>query len=126
MKDLTPSEMEALTKAMGNPLNLTTPAPSREGVARLHLSPLHESMQTEQNQFSLSEAALKTPVQLEAVLGKTTLTIAELLDVRPGKVITLDVLAGDLVNLEANGTPIAKGEIVVVDHHYAIRIIEPS
>lgn len=127
MQDLTPAEIEALTKAMGSPykgqLNVTESA-SAGPKARVHLSQLQENLSAAERTTPASNAALKTPVRIDAIFGRTTLTIAELLNLRPGSVLQLEEMAGELVTLEANGVPIAKGEIVVVDHHFGIRLIE--
>lgn len=126
MQDLTPAEIEALTKAMGSPytgqLNVTESASTPK--ARVHLSQLQENLTTAERTTPTSNAALKTPVRIDAIFGRTTLTVAELLNLRPGSVLQLEEMAGELVTLEANGVPIAKGEIVVVDHHFGIRLIE--
>jgi flagellar motor switch protein FliN/FliY len=59
-----------------------------------------------------------------AELGRTTMTMGELLDLRPGGVIELDREAGAPVDIAVNHTLIARGEVVMVDGRYAVRITE--
>ena len=59
-----------------------------------------------------------------AELGSTTMTMGGLLDLQPGGVIELDREAGAPIELLVNGTLIARGEVVVADGHYAVRVTE--
>lgn len=59
-----------------------------------------------------------------AELGSTTMTMGELLNLQPGGVIELDREAGTPIDVLVNGTLIAKGEVVVVESQYAVRITE--
>lgn len=72
---------------------------------------------------------LDLPVQVMVELGRTKLTIAELLAFRVGAVIELNVSAGDPLDLVVNGCLIAQGEVVIVNNRYGIRltdIVSPS
>jgi flagellar motor switch protein FliN len=64
------------------------------------------------------------PLTMTVELGRTSLTIGEVLDMRPGQVIVLDSASGDPANLYANGKLVARGDITVVDQQFAIHIIE--
>jgi flagellar motor switch protein FliN/FliY len=59
-----------------------------------------------------------------AELGRCNMTVRELLSLTPGAVIDLDRAAGALVDVLVNGTLIARGEVVVVDEEFGIRIAE--
>ncbi len=59
-----------------------------------------------------------------AQLGSTTMTMGGLLDLQPGGVIELDREAGSPIDLLVNGTLIARGEVVVSDGRYAVRVTE--
>ncbi len=61
---------------------------------------------------------------VSAELGRTTMTMGELLDLQPGGVIELDREAGAPVDIAVNQTLIARGEVVMVDGRYAVRITE--
>lgn len=141
MQDLSPSEIEALSRAMGK----STPShpPSLEGQ---HMSPYgakgtpydsSSSSPTSHAQFSQlqeNSAAPKKPlspeifhdlpVQVEAILGRKKYALGELMKLHNGAVIPLDKLAGELIDIEANGKLIARGEVVVVDENYGIKITE--
>ncbi|OHV12014.1 flagellar motor switch protein FliN [Kushneria phosphatilytica] len=72
---------------------------------------------------------MEIPVTLSVELGRTRLTIRELLDLAKGSVVELDGLAGEPMNILINGYLVAQGEVVVVDDKYGIRvtdIITPS
>ncbi|MFA7669058.1 MAG: flagellar motor switch protein FliN [Burkholderiaceae bacterium] len=69
------------------------------------------------------------PVQLTVELGRTRLTIRNILQLGQGSVVELDGLAGEPMDIFVNGYLIAQGEVVVVDDRYGIRvtdIITPS
>lgn len=63
-------------------------------------------------------------VSLDAGLGAATLTIADLMDLKAGSVVDLDSQLNDLVDLKLNGAIVARGELVAVEDHFAIRIVE--
>jgi len=68
-------------------------------------------------------------VKLTVEVGRAGLTIRDLLRLSEGSVIELDRLAGDPLDVLVNGTPIAKGEVVVVGERFGIRfgeIIDPE
>jgi flagellar motor switch protein FliN/FliY len=59
-----------------------------------------------------------------AELGRTRMTVHDLLSLAPGAVVELDRAAGSPVDVLVNGTLIARGEVVVIDEEYGIRISE--
>lgn len=67
---------------------------------------------------------MEIPVTLSVELGRTRLTIRELLDLAKGSVVELDGLAGEPMDILINGYLIAQGEVVVVDDKYGIRITD--
>ena len=62
------------------------------------------------------------PVSVE--LGRTSMTLKDMLSVSPGSVITLERAAGEAVDVLVSGKVIGKGEVVVVDDKFGIRITE--
>jgi flagellar motor switch protein FliN/FliY len=64
------------------------------------------------------------PVELSVEIGRTRMTIGETLGLGPGSIITLDRLAGEPVDLLVNGKPIARGEVVVIDEEFGLRVTE--
>jgi flagellar motor switch protein FliN/FliY len=57
-------------------------------------------------------------------LGRTSMTVHDLLSLQPGSVVELDRAAGSPADILVNGQLIARGEVVVVDEDYAIRVTE--
>ena len=64
------------------------------------------------------------PVELAVEIGRTRMTIGDTLGLGPGSIITLDRMAGEPVDLLVNGRPIARGEVVVIDEEFGLRITE--
>ncbi len=64
------------------------------------------------------------PMEITVELGRASKRISEILDFGIGSVIELDKLVGESLDVLANGKIIAKGEVVVVDENYGIRITE--
>ena len=63
-------------------------------------------------------------LSLSVELGRKQMQIKEILDLGPGKIIELDKLAGEPVDLLVNGRMLAKGEVVVVDENFGVRITD--
>jgi flagellar motor switch protein FliN/FliY len=63
-------------------------------------------------------------VDLTVELGSTRMLIKHILGLRPGSVVELNRLAGEPVDIVINKTLIARGEVVVVDEKFAIRVVE--
>jgi flagellar motor switch protein FliN len=64
------------------------------------------------------------PVELACEIGRTSMTIGEALALAPGSIVSLNRLAGEPVDLLVNGKPIARGEVVVIDEEFGLRITE--
>ena len=64
------------------------------------------------------------PVELAVEIGRTNMTIREALALGPGSIVTLNRLAGEPVDLLVNGKPIARGEVVVIDEEFGLRVTE--
>lgn len=63
-------------------------------------------------------------VELTVEVGRTRMTLGQALALGPGSVVTLDRLADKPVDLLINGKPIARGEVVVIDEQFGLRITE--
>ncbi len=75
------------------------------------------------------ELILDIPVQLTVEMGRTRISIRNLLQLAHGSVVELDGMAGEPMDVLVNGTLIAQGEVVVVNDKFGIRltdIITPS
>jgi flagellar motor switch protein FliN/FliY len=64
------------------------------------------------------------PLQISAVLGKSVMPLREVVSLQSGAVFELDKLAADPIDLYVNNILIARGEVVVVDDKYAVKISE--
>jgi|SRR5579884_1525263 len=64
------------------------------------------------------------PVELAVEIGRTRMTIGEALNLGPGSIVTLQRMAGEPADLLVNGKPIARGEVVVIDEEFGLRITE--
>ncbi len=64
------------------------------------------------------------PVELAVEIGRTSMTIGEALGLGPGSIVSLNRMAGEPVDLLVNGKRIARGEVVVIDEEFGLRITE--
>jgi flagellar motor switch protein FliN/FliY len=64
------------------------------------------------------------PVDVAVEMGRTRMTVGETLELRQGSIVTLNRMAGEPVDLLVNGTPIAHGEVVVIDEQFGLRITD--
>jgi len=64
------------------------------------------------------------PVELAVEIGRTRMTIGDTLGLGPGSIITLNRMAGEPVDLLVDGRPIARGEVVVIDEEFGLRVTE--
>jgi len=72
---------------------------------------------------------MDVPLQVTVELGRTHKLIKDILEFAPGSIIELDKLAGELVDILVNGKIIAKGEVVIIDESFGVRvseIVQPS
>ena len=72
---------------------------------------------------------LDVPLQVTVELGRTQKLIRDILEFAPGSIIELDKLAGEQVDILVNGKIIAKGEVVIIDESFGVRvtdIVQPS
>ncbi len=64
------------------------------------------------------------PLDVSVELGRTRLLIRDILDLGTGSIIELDKLAGEPVDLFANGLLVARGEVIVIDDNFGVRVTE--
>jgi flagellar motor switch protein FliN/FliY len=67
---------------------------------------------------------MDVPLQVTVELGRTRKLIRDVLELAPGSVVELDKLAGEPVDILVNGKLIAKGEVVVIDENFGVRITD--
>ena len=67
---------------------------------------------------------MDVPLQVTVELGRTTKRIREILEFGQGSILELDKLAGEPVDILVNGKAVAKGEVVVIDESFGVRITD--
>jgi len=96
---------------------------SDPAVSRAKFAPLREEPNPSANPKGI-DLLLDITLQVTVELGRAFMTVGETLNLAPGRVIELDKLAGDPVDVLVNGTLIARGEVVVVEEQFGVRITE--
>lgn len=91
-----------------------------EPVAFDNLSPSGAGLQGEVN----LDMVLDIPVTMAMELGRTHISIRNLLQLNQGSVVELDRMAGEPMDVRVNGTLIARGEVVVVNEKFGIRLTD--
>ncbi|KGP73997.1 flagellar motor switch phosphatase FliY [Pontibacillus yanchengensis] len=77
-----------------------------------------------QNEQRNLDMLLDIPLRVTVELGRTKRTIKEILELSSGSVVELDKLAGEPVDILVNDKPIAKGEVVVIDENFGVRVTD--
>ena len=78
---------------------------------------------TPSNEVNL-DVVLDIPVSISMEIGRTKISIRNLLQLNQGSVVELDRLAGEPMDVLVNGTLIARGEVVVVNEKFGIRLTD--
>jgi flagellar motor switch protein FliN/FliY len=99
-----------------------TPISQAPAAARARFTPLPETQPSTTRHSMDLLAGLEMNITVE--LGRTDLTIAEVLGLGPGSVIELDRVAGEPVDILVNNRLVARGEVVVVDENFGVRVVE--
>ncbi|MFT5048662.1 MAG: flagellar motor switch protein FliN/FliY [Chlamydiales bacterium] len=68
------------------------------------------------------DSLLEVPVRVTVQIGKARMTLARLIDMRPGSLVPLDREAHEPADILVNGRIVARGEVVTIDHSYGVRI----
>ena len=67
---------------------------------------------------------MDVPLEVTVELGRTSKSIKEILDFTPGTIIELNRIAGEPIDVLVNGKYVAKGEVVIIEESYGIRITD--
>jgi flagellar motor switch protein FliN/FliY len=67
---------------------------------------------------------MDVPLEVTVELGRTTKSISEILSFSPGTIIELDRIAGEPIDVLVNGKFVARGEVVVIEESFGIRVTE--
>ncbi|HUA07843.1 MAG TPA: flagellar motor switch protein FliN [Candidatus Acidoferrales bacterium] len=98
------------------------PPPDAQNVAYTKMPPT--PVRTAQPGQANLDLVHDVPLQISAVLGKTIMPLREVVSLQSGSVFELDKLAAEPIDLYVNNILIARGEVVVVDDKYAVKISE--
>ena len=103
-----------------------TKAPEASAENQANKSETESPKTTDKNTAAVSNLRLleNIEVKLTVEVGNTEIKIKDLLRLNEGSVVELDRLAGDALDILANGTKIAKGEVVMVGEKFGIRFTE--
>jgi len=102
-------------------------APKKIGVnpaPRPNLAANADSQPEQADQAANMEVIMGVPLDVSVEIGRTRKLVKDILDLNKGSLVVLDKLAGEQVDLFVNGQCIAKGDVVVVDDNFGIRITE--
>jgi len=108
--------------AAAKPQRPAAPPPDAQNVAytRMQPTPVRAAQPGQANLDLVHDV----PLQISAVLGKTVMPLREVVSLQSGSVFELDKLAAEPIDLYVNNILIARGEVVVVDDKYAVKISE--
>lgn len=70
------------------------------------------------------DAVNEVPLKMQAVLGRARMTVSELVQMRPGRVVELDRKVGEPVDIYVNDRLIARGEVVLIDKVLGVTLTE--
>ncbi len=79
---------------------------------------------TERSGHSNIDLLLDVPLPVAVELGRVDMTIRDILDLGPGAVVELDRTAGEPVDILVNGKLVARGEVVVIDENFGVRVVD--
>jgi flagellar motor switch protein FliN/FliY len=116
-----PQPAAAAVEARPAPQRPQPPPPAAQPVAFASMTPTATRTTHGGNNLDLVH---DVPLQISAVLGKTALTLRDVVTLQSGSVFELDKLSTDPIDLYVNNILIARGEVVVVDDKYAVKISE--
>lgn len=100
------------------------PEPKTINVRPIPQNSLRDGEAGHEEQEENRELIMGVPLEVSVEIGRTRKLVKEILEFTKGSLVILDKLAGDQVDLYVNGRCIAKGDVVVVDDNFGIRITE--
>ena len=122
--------MSAMTTAMANNAPPPPPAPAPAPQPKLintKPAPLHDLDPADvlgKEQAQNLDLIMEVPLQVTVEIGRTQRKVQDILEFSKGSLVVLDKLAGDQVDLFVNGKCVAKGDVVVIDDNFGVRITE--
>ncbi len=103
----------------------SAPASSGSSIIRpLESSQIYETSEGGEEDKTNQEMLMKVPLEVSVEIGRTKRLVKDILEFTQGTLVVLDKMAGEQVDLFVNGQCIARGDIVVVEDNFGIRITE--
>jgi len=119
--------MSAMTAAMAN-AQRPAAAPVREpkviNTSSVPLKDLDPAAALGKEQAQNLDLIMEVPLQVTVEIGRTQRKVQDILEFSKGSLVVLDKLAGDQVDLFVNGKCVARGDVVVIDDNFGVRITE--
>lgn len=104
----------------GQPVYMQAPDVNVQSIAFQPLDPAVSSLVQRENINLIKDVPLEVSVEL----GRTQKSISDILEFAPGTIVELDKIAGEPIDVYVNGKLVAKGEVVVIEESFGVRIIE--
>lgn len=124
-------------QAMGQPMPQMMQQPMGQPMPQMMQQPMGQTVNVQPAQFSAFGATpnsmyqpenidliMDVPLEVTVELGRTQKSISDILDFGPGKIIELNKIAGEPIDVLVNGKYVAKGEVVVIEESFGVRITE--
>lgn len=102
----------------------SAPEPRRINATPLSLAPLDVEDRLGKEQADNLELIMSVPLEISVEIGRTRRKVEDILSFSKGSLVVLDKLAGDQVDLFVNGLCVARGDVVVIDDNFGVRITE--
>ena len=130
-------EMPQMAPQMGMPQMAPQMGMPQMGMPMMGMPQMGQPVNVEPAQFSAFtlgamgnyqpeniDLIMDVPLEVTVELGRTSKSIADILDFGPGKIIELNRIAGEPIDVLVNGKYVAKGEVVVIEESFGVRITE--
>ncbi|KTG16437.1 MULTISPECIES: flagellar motor switch protein FliN [unclassified Guyparkeria] len=96
-----------------------------DGGAQVQMEQFQDGAQPDDDESPVNfDVIMDVPVTISMEIGRTSINIRNLLQLNQGSIVELDRLAGEPLDVLVNGTLIARGEVVVVNEKFGIRLTD--
>lgn len=106
------------------PMVVQAPSPKVINTSPFNVQPMAVEEVLGEEQAQNLDLIMEVPLQVTVEIGRTRRKVQDILSFSKGSLVVLDKLAGDQVDLFVNGKCIAKGDVVVIDDNFGVRITE--
>lgn len=103
---------------------MAPPEPKRISTKPVPMPEMEATASLGKEQAENLDLIMDVPLQVTVEIGRTHRKVQDILEFSKGSLVVLDRLAGDQVDLFVNGKCIARGDVVVVDDNFGVRITE--